>query len=671
MVLSVYGWVNLGSFGYLVRDAYTFSFCLLVALVAYRLSAAEGDRCRFVPTTTAKILFLASVSMLGLLPLIKGSLLPMVACTTVVACALFLAARSWTARGRHVIGAVRRVVCFLETCRAAVAGAACVSINNERGHLRIYRGHGSVFEPTSRRLVLCDQHVAQRDSCSLWSQRFAAAKAASDRNLLRLSLSCLQSRVRPPRHTRDRSWRSDLLYTLLVAALVPFKLAIVPIVVALFAWGTIDQAHIQSSPTMLRDNFVRTYTTAFRGLAARLGGASSLEETFRQGMTSIANSQPIPKFDGSADSYSFQQAVLLASPNVWSPRPVIQSYAAYTPALLEMNARHLQGPRSPDHILFRVEPIDGRLPSLDDGLSWPVLLMRYATKDAIGAFVHLARREGGSAPPSLETVYQGVHHFNEDIGIPPGVVFGELDVAPNLWGRLMDGLFKRHQINIRLAFVDGRTVTYRFVSGMGRTPFLISPVVTHNGDFVLLSSGNLDYLDANRVKGVRLTAGDGWRSSFTVRLSTLAIPRTDISVFGLLDPIAHDADGLERAVARCDFKIDAVNGRNDAGSGVTAHGALSIAGWAVVSGKAQVSSDAVFVTLTDASGTQTMIRARSVPRPDIRQALRLPDSAETGFEALFDVSRLRGRYSLGIALVNGNQIVGCREYPCLWSFSSR
>ena len=318
-----------------------------------------------------------------------------------------------------------------------------------------------------------------------------------------------------------------LLYTLLVAALVPFELAIVPIVVALFAWGTIDSAYIRSSPTMLRDNFVRTYTTAFRGLAARLGGASSLEETFRARMTTIASSQPIPKLDGSTDLYSYQQAFLLASPNVWSPRPVIQSYAAYTPALLEMNARHLQGPRSPDHILFRVEPIDGRLPSLDDGLSWPVLLTRYATKDAIGAFVHLARRESGSASPSFETVYQGVHHFNEDIGIPPGAdpVFGELDVAPNLWGRLMDGLFKRPQINIRLALVDGRTATYRFVSGMGRTPFLISPLVTDNRDFVLLSSGNLDYLDANRVKGVRLvTAGDGWRPSFTVRLSMLAIP---------------------------------------------------------------------------------------------------------------------------------------------------
>ena len=144
-----------------------------------------------------------------------------------------------------------------------------------------------------------------------------------------------------------------LLYTLLVAALVPFKLAIVPIVVALFAWGTIDKAYIRSSPIMLRDNFVRTYTTAFRGLTARLGGASSLEETFRARMTTIAISQPIPKLEGSADLYSYQQAFLLASPNTWSPRPVIQLYAAYTPALLEMNARHLQGPRSPDHILFR------------------------------------------------------------------------------------------------------------------------------------------------------------------------------------------------------------------------------------------------------------------------------------------------------------------------------
>ena len=456
-----------------------------------------------------------------------------------------------------------------------------------------------------------------------------------------------------------------LLYTLLVAALVPFERAIVPIVVAVFAWGTIDRAYIRSSPTMLRDNFVRTYTTAFRGLAARLGGASSLEETFRARMTTIASSQPVPKLDGSADLYSYQQAFLLASPNVWSPRPVIQSYAAYTPALLEMNARHLQGPRSPDHILFRIEPIDGRLPSLDDGLSWPVLLTRYATRDAIGAFVHLARREGGSAPPSFETVYQGVHHFNEDIEIPPrcrsgvcGIRRRSQPLGPSAWTGCSSGL----KSTSAWPLVDGRTALYRFVSGMGRTPFLISPMVTHDRDFVLLSSGNLGYLDANRVKSVRLvTTGGGWRPSFTVRLSTLAIPRTDISAFGLLDPIVRDTDGLERASANCVFHIDAFNGRSESAAAVTIHGALSIAGWAVISGKAQVSSDAVFVTLTDAAGTQTTVRARSVPRPDVRKALRLPDSAETGFEAFFDVSHLRGAYTLGIARRYENDILACRQ----------
>src|SRR5260364_219639 len=72
--------------------------------------------------------------------------------------------------------------------------------------------------------------------------------------------------------------------------------------------------------------------------------------------------------------YLFVQSVLLLTAgNLWSPRPVIQSHGAYTPKLARLNELHLLSERAPNNIVFKVEPIDGRLASLEDGLSWPIL----------------------------------------------------------------------------------------------------------------------------------------------------------------------------------------------------------------------------------------------------------------------------------------------------------
>ena len=42
-----------------------------------------------------------------------------------------------------------------------------------------------------------------------------------------------------------------------------------------------------------------------------------------------------------------------------------------------MNAQHLCGPTAPDWVLLEICQLDFRYPSLDDGLSWPLLLTRY------------------------------------------------------------------------------------------------------------------------------------------------------------------------------------------------------------------------------------------------------------------------------------------------------
>jgi hypothetical protein len=80
---------------------------------------------------------------------------------------------------------------------------------------------------------------------------------------------------------------------------------------------------------------------------------------------------------GTADMYGSALSRLLVSGLAWSPRPVLESYSAYTPALARLDADHLTGAAAPDNVFFRPDPIDYRLPALEDGLSWPALLSLY------------------------------------------------------------------------------------------------------------------------------------------------------------------------------------------------------------------------------------------------------------------------------------------------------
>ena len=85
---------------------------------------------------------------------------------------------------------------------------------------------------------------------------------------------------------------------------------------------------------------------------------------------------PLPRLDGTADEYSCHQIAVFANGLQYHPRPVIQSYSAYTPALAELNAASLRA-GGPDYVVFEPQPIDNHFPALEDGACWPELLAGY------------------------------------------------------------------------------------------------------------------------------------------------------------------------------------------------------------------------------------------------------------------------------------------------------
>lgn len=298
----------------------------------------------------------------------------------------------------------------------------------------------------------------------------------------------------------------------------------------------------------LARHLIGTAAGVRRMAAARQGG---VERAYQEALARLRGANPLPGAAGSVDIYPWSQNVVLAHGLRYKPRPVIQSYCAYTPELAELNARHLRDPRTaPDSIFFDIAPIDGHYPSFDDGPSWPELLTRYDIKDASGPFL-LLRRADAPRPFRLTPLMDRAGRFDSPIALPAGgPVWARIDVRPTLAGRLRSILYQVPPLLLRVQTRDGAAYEHRFLPGMARAGFLLSPRIADRRAFVSLASGNGNRdLEGAAVLRFTITGILGpqktrrfYRPDFTVRLFRLEIaPRSPSKATGARTLLASPA----------------------------------------------------------------------------------------------------------------------------------
>jgi hypothetical protein len=215
---------------------------------------------------------------------------------------------------------------------------------------------------------------------------------------------------------------------------------------------------------------------------------------------------------GTADVYPLSQTLALPLGLTCRPRPIFQSYSAYTPKLAQMNATHLRSDRAADHIFFDVWTIDGRFAPQDDSLSWPELLTRYDITGMAGKYILMEK----SATPrqyELTPIGQTVAKFDEEIAIPSmmgGPVWVRIDIRPSLWGNVVAMLYRPPRVWLTVVTHSEGMYSGRLLPAEARAGFLLSPVVENRQSFFALASTNWQHELADReVASARITADDG------------------------------------------------------------------------------------------------------------------------------------------------------------------
>ena len=227
---------------------------------------------------------------------------------------------------------------------------------------------------------------------------------------------------------------------------------------------------------------------------------------------------------GTVDIYTEDLSSLLAHDYQWDPRPILQSYSAYTPELLRLNERHLRSAEAPDHLVFRLDTIDGRLPSLDDGLSWPAMLDNYEVAGSVHGWIHLTKkpdsdRKAFSRYAYVQTVSAKV---GEQVRVPTfsGLTFAVVQVTPSALGKLIGVAYKTPSLTMRVTRRSGEETDFRVNANMMKSGFLLSPLVTGTKDFQNLFHPEASFLEQNRVASIAIVvSGSGkfcWNSEFAV-----------------------------------------------------------------------------------------------------------------------------------------------------------
>ena len=253
-------------------------------------------------------------------------------------------------------------------------------------------------------------------------------------------------------------------------------------------------------------------------------------------LAEIREANPIPEIDGTVDVFPSKLIVAFAHGLQLQPRPVLQSYAAFTPALIERDSRHFSGPTAPDNVLLSIGQIDGRLPTMEDSRAWLELLTSYDLTDSSCDWLRLSRREHRGVALAPEPVLRKTVTWGEAVNPPEelhGPVWCRLSINPSLTGRLASVAYRMPEIRLQVRDEENSVRLFRLIPGAAESGFLISPLIETRDDLIELWQTT----DASRTNDARVeqpvasivcdVSGDPWgRAMFD---STIAVEFFEIS----------------------------------------------------------------------------------------------------------------------------------------------
>ncbi len=273
--------------------------------------------------------------------------------------------------------------------------------------------------------------------------------------------------------------------------------------------------HLLQSPA---ERVNQVVTVARRNLSMLVGLKEVAAQRDAQ-WKALRDTAALPKIhshvgESRVDVLSYEQAVAFVNGFNYSPRPVFQGYAAYTPRLARLNESFFLDENAPPFVILKIQATDNHLPASEDALALLALLQRYRPVLLEQGFLLLERQTGLPASSALSVPLQSsVATLGTDIEVAQsagGITVAFVDLKLSLLGSLYSFALREPSLNIKLTDGDGVQSTYRFLRPTGGAGFAISPALRSGNDWVNL------YLKhgLRTIKKIRIEPEQAWQRIF-------------------------------------------------------------------------------------------------------------------------------------------------------------
>jgi hypothetical protein len=171
----------------------------------------------------------------------------------------------------------------------------------------------------------------------------------------------------------------------------------------------------------------------------------------------------------------------------WKPRPIFQSYTAYSVKLDEINSLHFKNVSdvSPDYLLYRYNSIDNRYPLFDEPLTLMKIIENYSNEEISNDFLILRKNLKSEIIKNV-LLEKKESKFGQYIEIPyqkDVPVFASIQIEANIIGKIVKFLYKPSLVYIKFKLKNNHTTKkYRLIINNLENGILVSDYVENLGD---------------------------------------------------------------------------------------------------------------------------------------------------------------------------------------------
>ncbi len=645
----------------MVRDAAFFFIIILVGVAVWKWASSLNEEKQVNPFSASYVV--ALFVPFGLLPLVKGSALVGCVAITILSAAAFAMRGAWMLAVAALLAPILSMIIFWSISGQALGGLP----NYLLGLHPIIEGYSAAMSITGNHLHIYFYVLV---AIAIVGVLFVVTGGTSiEKTVLALMFMCIlflgfkAGFVRHDSHSLI-SAATLAAVTLLMVTLNSTLLSRLTLVPVGAAFLFINAPYLSGISWQWSKQGNSEHALSWEDRVPKLFDREWLDGQYELANAALRSERPIPPLDGTVDIYALDHSYLIASGNDWAPRPILQSYSAYTPELALSNRDYLLSKGRPDNVIFAMQTIDGRLPTLDDGVSWPELLVNYDLESMPGQYLHLFHRTQPTQAAQMESIFKATHRMGEEISVPKSeeMVFVKIEFEKSPVGRLINFLFKTTQLDLKVIRKSGRETTYRVVAGMTETGFLLSPLIETERELAkaFVDVGFVSYKEVDSIviqpRGFQFL----WENDFQVEFLNFSPPRRP-EASEMIGVVAPQTSNFNRVVdaKSCETRLDLVNGSPLTDNRFQTSRALEVQGWLVASIELEDVPNEVYLVLSNDVTERQVIKTKRHDRPDVAEFFERPNLKDVGFSVLADISNLSGVQSMRLGYSREDTLFLC------------